>query len=101
MSKIAYYRDGAWLWFDRGDLRSVSANTPRVYLQTDTLSQDLYHHAAKRHFDSKSAFRAATRNHGCIELGNDQPVQTATLASDPKEVKADVIKAYQKNVWNN
>lgn len=50
----------------------------------------IYHHAALKRIDSKRAYSKATREHGCIELGNEY-----TAATTPKDygMKADVIES--------
>jgi hypothetical protein len=47
---------------------------PRVYVISDTMDP-LRHMADGKMYDSKAAFRAATKANGCFEIGND-PVLT-------------------------
>lgn len=61
-----------YVW-DGGRWAEVSRETfPRLtpYLISDHM-EPLRHMATGQLFDSKSAFRAATRAAGCVELGND------------------------------
>lgn len=47
---------------------------PSPYVVSDYLPggiNGLYHHAAMRKIDSKAAYRMATRDAGCIEVGNE------------------------------
>ena len=71
-----------------GDLHEVSrwpdnckdpplarSDYPSPYVVSDYLPggvNGLYHHAALRKIDSKSAYRRATREHGCIEVGGER-----------------------------
>lgn len=50
---------------------------PRLYVITDGM-QPTWHPATGEVFESKAAFRAATRASGCIEVGNEP------LASRPR-----------------
>jgi hypothetical protein len=57
---------------------------PAPYIISDTLPggvNGLFHHAALKKIDSKSAYRRATRDAGCIEIGNEQlrPVEDRPL----------------------
>lgn len=48
---------------------------PSPYVVTDYLPggiNGLFHHAACKKIDSKSAYRRATREHGCLEVGNER-----------------------------
>lgn len=47
--------------------------------------------------DSKSAFRARTRDAGCVELGNDAPVESTPYAADRKQIRADIVTAMQQS----
>ena len=102
MKKLGVYRNGSWVWFDSGDLRAISATTPRVYVHTDTMDRPLYHHADRRFYDSRSEFRKATRRHGCVELGNEMPANSPSVNENyDANLKASVVEAYTKSVWNN
>lgn len=70
------------------------APQPRVHIISDHM-QPLRHPATGAVIDSKSAFRAITRANGYMELGNDAPATTPSAATDPKDVRADVIEAMQ------
>lgn len=51
-----------------------------------------WHPANGKHYESKSEFRRVTREHGCVEMGNDQQTQARMGQS---VTKSDVAKAYQ------
>lgn len=55
-----------------GEWNEVVRQAPRarIYLHTDTIDP-LWHPADGRVYDSKSAFREATRASGCVERGHD------------------------------
>ena len=62
----------------------------RHYVVSDKLP-DLRHPITGKPMDSKSAFRAVTRAHGCVEVGNDQQCDTRKL--DLGNLKADIATA--------
>lgn len=77
-------------WIDVTDYK----RPPRVgpYIIRDTMDA-LQHPATGQVMDSKSAFRRATRDAGCVEIGDQAP---ATLPNrGPVDVKADIIEAMQ------
>ena len=79
-------------WRD-GKLVEVEHNfkaRPRVHLITDTMDKT-WHPADGRTYESKSAFRRATKACGCVEYG-DAPCPEYKQ-SEPSGVKADVIEA--------
>ena len=45
---------------------------PKFYVISDTMDATR-HHADGRVYDSKAQYRAVTRAHGCIEIGNEKP----------------------------
>jgi hypothetical protein len=47
--------------------------------------------------ESKSAFRALTRAHGCVEMGNDAPIAPPQYQVDRKELRADIANALQQH----
>jgi hypothetical protein len=51
---------------------------------TDTM-EPTRHMANGRYYDSKSKFRAVTKAHGCVEVGNE----TATMLKERKPVELD------------
>jgi hypothetical protein len=84
-----------YIWHnDQWVPRSAFARRPNVgpYIITDTM-QPALHPVTGQTFDSKSAFRAVTKEHGLVELGNDAPLSLA--APEQPSVKQDVIEAYQ------
>lgn len=69
------------------------SDLPMPYVISDTLPggvNGLYHHAALRKFDSKSAYRRATKERGCIEVGNEY---AATTKRVHQELARDVIES--------
>ena len=65
---------------------------PSPYVQSDYLGgiNGLYHHAALKRFDSKAAFRQATKETGCVEMGNEL---SASMKGRDYELKSDVIES--------
>lgn len=55
---------------------------PMPYVVSDSLGgiNGMYHHAALRRYDSKSQYRQATRDHGCVEIGNEWNAATKPRA---------------------
>lgn len=76
-------------WLDVTDL----PRRPRVgpYIIRDCMDAAV-HPATGETMDSKSAFRAATRAAGLVEIGNDA-IAPAPPAYDPADLKGDVAKA--------
>lgn len=71
---------------------------PSPYVISDSLGggvNGLFHHAALRKFDSKSAFRRATREHGCEEVGNERAAfdRIAAAERDRDMAGKDVIES--------
>lgn len=66
---------------------------PSPYVQSDYLPggvNGLYHHGVAKRTDSKSHFRAMTRDSGCIEVGNEK---AATKHREYKPVSDKVIES--------
>lgn len=61
-----------------------------VHIISDHLP-DLRHPITGKVMDSKSGFRAVTRAHGCVEVGNE--VQRDTRQINPGNLKADIARA--------
>lgn len=84
-----------YLWHNGQWVPAVRSYKPRVgpYIITDTMPA-LMNHADGRLYDSKSAFRAATKAAGLVEIGNDVPTAPA-----PREriggLEQDVARAYE------
>lgn len=58
----------------------------------------LYHHAALKRFDSKRAYSQATRDHGCIEVGNERLKQThPDVAIPDKAIGAAINDALERH----
>jgi hypothetical protein len=55
---------------------------------------NLWHPGDGKHYDSKSAFRRATKSLGLQELGNDMPNHKSH--TDAGAVKADLLQAAKK-----
>ena len=66
---------------------------PSPYVVSDYLPggiNGLYHHGVGKKIDNKSGFRRATRESGCIEVGNEM---AATKTREHVELKAEVIES--------
>lgn len=50
-----------------------ASNDPHFYIQSDTM-EATRHMADNKMYTSKAKFRAATRAHGCVEVGNDPAI---------------------------
>ncbi len=59
------------------------------YVQSDYLPE-LRHPRTGKVMDSKSAFRAVTRAHGCVEVGNE--TQRDTRRFDTPDLKSDIAR---------
>ena len=55
--------------------------------------EPLLHPVSGEIIDSKSRFRAVTRENGCVELGNDAPMAQNRPPSDRKELREDIRRA--------
>jgi hypothetical protein len=91
--------DGEWRWFDEGDLRARRISEPRVHIATDSMPS-MHHPINGRNYDSKSAFRAVTKAHGCIEMGNDR-IESRSVELSREERRDDIAKAINQNEWKN
>lgn len=69
---------------------------PSPYVVSDYLPggvNGLYHHAACEKIDSKSAYRRATREHGCVEVGNErEAVDKLDRESRSRELDSNVAE---------
>lgn len=68
---------------------------PRVHIISDAMAP-LQHMGDGRTYDSKSAFRAATRAAGCVELGNDAPATMPGSIFNRAELRRDIATAVQQ-----
>lgn len=70
---------------------------PSPYVVSDNLPggiNGLYHHAALKKIDSKSAYRQATREHGCVEVGNErEALDKLDRESRNREFAPDVLES--------
>ena len=95
-------QDG-WFRNERGNLMKVyrdisrddskRADFPTPFAISDTM--DPTEHIDGKHYTSKSQFRAVTKAHGCIEVGND-PARLRKIErpkADPKARREAVAKA--------
>lgn len=92
-----------YAWHDLGDGRKVyrrepepigaRSHLPTPYVVSDTMPPT--EHLDGRFYESKSTYRAVTKAHGCIEIGNDparlRPKQKTK--PDDKAIKDAVQKA--------
>lgn len=79
------YRDGKLV----EKSRAAPRNAP-PYVISDTM-QALRHPITGKVMDSKSNFRAVTRAHGCVEVGNETMRDSRKV--DMPEMKADIARA--------
>lgn len=77
---------GAWVDVAR------ETPTPRIAIISDGMDP-LRHPVSGQILDSKSRFRAATRDSGCVELGNDAPMVTKRPGIDRKALRNDIRQA--------
>lgn len=77
-----------------GELTDRSAHSaPHVI--SDTMA-DTRHMADGKYYDSKSKFRKVTRDHGCVEVGNEVATLTAPrprIPIDRKQLRDDIKRA--------
>lgn len=96
-----------YAWFDRGDgrqvYRKVGGPAPkRSHLATPMVMTDTMdpteHPCDGRHYTSKAAFRATTKAHGCIEVGNDPARLRPRTRSTPdkKAIRDSLDRAFAK-----
>lgn len=55
-----------------------------VSVISDTMA-DTWHPADGKHYDSKSKFRAVTKAHGCVEIGNEKFAPRKPVPETPIE----------------
>jgi hypothetical protein len=76
--------------------KPARSDFPSPYVISDYLPggiNGLYHHAACEKIDSKSAYRRATREHGCIEVGNEKAaLDRLDYESRNRELSSDVAE---------
>lgn len=72
--------------------RPKGSSGPAVH--QDTMDATL-HPADGRMYESKSRFRRTTKDHGCIEIGNEQVPSSGPSYSG--DVKADLLRAFEKH----
>lgn len=89
MRRRHIWHNGEWL--DVTDWKRPPRKAPAII--RDGMDA-LVHPATGEVFDSKSAFRAATRAAGLVELGTDAPLAPPPIAP-PADVAADVAQAWQ------
>lgn len=76
--------------------RLISSTSGRGFYMDDM--EPTYHHAARRFYTSKKAFRAATKAHNCIEVGDQtdwtpKPDKNAERHRE-EAIRVEVEKAY-------
>lgn len=83
-----------YIWMD-GDWHEVSRETRRPKFPSIIRDhmEPLKHMATGEIMDSKSAFRAATKAAGCVELGNDAPIGPPPRQIDRKVLREDIAQA--------
>jgi hypothetical protein len=70
------------------------AGDARVHVISDTMVPT-WHPADGRRYDSKAAFRAVTRAHGCIEVGNER-LEPRSSVPRRSPVAPDVARAIEQ-----
>ena len=73
--------------------------TPNKGVITDTLDKPLRHPCDDKLYDSKSAFREATRINGCYEVGNDLLGKHRDKNTRPQNEVFPKEKIY-RDLWN-
>ncbi len=64
---------------------------------SDAMGTALRHPITGKLMDSKSQFRAVTRAHGCVEVGNDRQVDSRRMEGfDSRSRKADIAHAIRE-----
>lgn len=92
-----------YIW-DRAVKEWVPAHEyrPEAFKRSDGLQvisdtiDPLYHHATKQYYDSKAAFRGATKDAGCIEVGTEKQVDRRQPFVETHQLKGDVYEAIRK-----
>jgi len=82
-----------WTWGKQDTTPIARSDLPCPMIIRDGLP-DLKHMANGKIYDSKRAFSQATKDAGCVEIGNEMPKQTDN--SVPPVTKAEVAEAYKK-----
>jgi len=75
--------------------KSEAAPLNTHYVVSDTMTP-LRHPITGKMMDSKSAFRAVTRAHGCTEIGNDQMTDRRPQTTHLPRVGADIARAWDQ-----
>lgn len=68
-----------------------TSHLPAPRIITDTMDMT-FHPADGRFYDSKAKFRDTTRAHGCVEIGNENPV-SARAEPRASDVKTDLARS--------
>ena len=84
-----------YILLDNELIEVVRMPRPRVFPAIHRDSMDtLLHPANGQRYDSKSAFRRVTAEHGLVEMGNDAPMARPEFKSEG--VKQDIIETIAK-----
>lgn len=88
---VYVYRDGKLV--DRNTAGPRQQGPVRGVI-SDAMRDPLRHPITGKLMDSKSQFRAVTRAHGCVEVGNDRQVDSRRMDGfDTGSRKADIARA--------
>lgn len=68
-----------------------TSDLPAPRIITDTM-EPTFHPADGRFYDSKAKFRDTTRAHGCVEIGNENPI-SARAEPRASDVKNDLARS--------
>ena len=94
MKRVYLYRPGHPQADENGmvlrETAGPSAPPRRVHVISDAMAAT-WHPCDGKTYDSKSRFRAATRQHGGVEVGNDKPA-SRTRESD-RTIRVDIARA--------
>jgi hypothetical protein len=87
-------RDGELV--DKSIAAPLECDQPRLYVTTDTMDP-AKHMADGRTYDSKSAFRRATKAAGCVEVGDQKNYGLGR--APPKLDKGRRVEAIKKSIY--
>src|SRR5262245_60926099 len=94
MKHVYLYRPGHPQADENGMVLRESIGPPaarqRVHVISDAMAAT-WHPCDGKTYDSKSRFRAVTRQHGGVEVGNDRP--TSRAPERDRTIRADIARA--------
>jgi len=69
---------------------------PMPFVVSDNLGDHLLHPATGERFDSKARFREATKEAGCVEMGNDPQASAKPVYREAGGVEQDIKRAIEQ-----